>query len=96
MSPITKIIQTVRNHRLLTLESPLAGVRNASIHETTSPAATIVKVSEITNTYLGDVEDHCIMIEAALNQMLDSAGEISDLIFNRLSMLLLNIHFSHS
>jgi len=86
MSPITKMIQTLRNHRTLTLQSP----RPEANHEKSSPhersSETIVKVSEMTNTYLGDVEDHCIMIEESLNQMLNSSGEISDLIFNRLNI----------
>lgn len=74
------MIQTLRNHRNLTLESP----RAENNHERTS--STIVKISEMTNTYLGDVEDHCIMIEESLDQMLNSAGEISDLIFSRLNI----------
>jgi len=48
--------------------------------------STTVTISELTNAYFGDVEDHCIMIEESMDRMLTSCGEISDLIFNTLSM----------
>lgn len=82
ISPITKMILTLRNHRNLNLQPE----KDDGPDHHRSPS-TVVTISEMTNMYLGDVEDHCIMIEESLNQMLHSAGEISDLIFNTLSEL---------
>lgn len=92
MSPITKMIQTLRNHRNTIVQSPFSTVcMNHAIQTGQIPPSmlipsSVVKISELTNTYLGDVEDHCISIEDSLNQMLNASNEISDLIFIRLNI----------
>lgn len=92
MSPITKMIQTLRNHRNTVLQSPFSTARMHSAIETGQiPSSmlipsSVVKISEMTNTYLGDVEDHCLSIEESLSQMLNASNEISDLIFNTLNI----------
>lgn len=44
-----------------------------------------VTISELTKTYLGDVEDHALLIQDAYDQMRRSADNLVDLIFNTVS-----------
>jgi Mg2+ and Co2+ transporter CorA len=44
-----------------------------------------VTISEITTTYLSDVEDHCLLIQDSYDQMRRSADNLVDLIFNTVS-----------
>lgn len=44
-----------------------------------------VTISELTKTYLGDVEDHAILIQDAYDQMRRNADNLVDLIFNTVS-----------
>lgn len=44
-----------------------------------------VTISELTKTYLGDVEDHALLIQDAYDQMRRNADNLVDLIFNTVS-----------
>ncbi|KAJ9604253.1 hypothetical protein H2200_011087 [Cladophialophora chaetospira] len=44
-----------------------------------------VEISPLTVTYLGDVEDHCLLIQDSYDQMRRNADNLVDLIFNTVS-----------
>lgn len=50
-----------------------------------SSVASGVQISSLTVTYLGDVEDHTLLIRDSYDQMRRSADNLSDLIFNTVS-----------
>lgn len=79
ISPITSLVNTLRDHKRST---------NTSITSTTSTtAATSITISPMTQTYLGDVEDHLILILNSLDQMTTSSSHLIDLIFNTIGAL---------
>ncbi|KAK4989109.1 hypothetical protein LTR66_006534 [Elasticomyces elasticus] len=46
------------------------------------PVTSNVVISTIAHTYFGDIEDHCITIMQQLEQLINSAKDISDYMFN--------------
>lgn len=77
LNPIDNIINVLRDHKtflsqehaMKTLENPESGVI----------------ITPMTNTYLGDVLDHCIIITENLQQLKKSSDNLINLIFNTLS-----------
>ncbi|KAK5653172.1 hypothetical protein OQA88_9271 [Cercophora sp. LCS_1] len=77
INPIVTVINTLRDHKT-------DNTRDVTVHELQDPATGVI-ITPITDTYLGDVLDHCVMITETLNQHKNSADGLIGLIFNTIS-----------
>jgi Mg2+ and Co2+ transporter CorA len=62
-------------------------IKGTQFHQKSSPSSVMsgVQISPLTITYLGDVEDHALLIQDSYDQMRRNADNLVDLIFNTVS-----------
>lgn len=78
ISPIASLITALRDHRSVPVDNAIL----AQIPMNTSIG---IKISPLAQTYLRDVEDHCVLMMQSLDQMHSSAAGMIDLIFNTIA-----------
>ena len=78
ISPIVNLVNALRDHKseMIPVTTPGLSGRPPKL------SSSGVTISPMTNVYLGDVEDHCILITEGLDQMRRAADNMIDLIFN--------------
>ena len=76
ISPVVNLVNALRDHKAEPIGTPGLSGRPPKL------SASSVTISPMTQVYLGDVEDHCILITDVLESMRRAADNMIDLIFN--------------
>lgn len=76
ISPIVSLVRALRDHKSEPISTPGILGRPPKL------SSSSVTIHPMTQVYLGDVEDHCILITEGLDQMRRAADNMIDLIFN--------------
>jgi Mg2+ and Co2+ transporter CorA len=77
LNPIDNLVNVLRDHKT-------SMPHDQAINELQNPETGVI-VTPMTNTYLGDVLDHCVIITEALQQIKQSSDNLINLIFNTIS-----------
>ena len=76
ISPIVNLVNALRDHKSEPISTPGLTGKPGKL------SSSSVTISPMTQVYLGDVEDHCILITDGIDQMRRAADNMIDLIFN--------------
>jgi len=82
IQPIASLVNALRYHHSDPLPASTPGLSGKPPRIL---APSTVEISPLANTYLGDVEDHCVLITSQLDQMSSAAENLTSLIFNMIS-----------
>lgn len=81
ISPIVNLVNSLRDHKSEPIGTPGLSGKPGEI------SSSSVTISPMTTMYLGDVDDHCVLISESLDGMRRAADNMIDLIFNSHSKL---------
>lgn len=80
IQPISAVVNALKDHKTDPVQTPGIGGKSSGKFFTSG-----VTISSACHTYLGDVEDHVILITSQYDQMRRAADNLVDLIFNTIS-----------
>jgi Mg2+ and Co2+ transporter CorA len=96
IAPVTTVIDSLRDHRKdeaihavhdATIANMTKGQRSASSTNMSASSSNSVSISPIARTYLGDVQDHCLLLLQSVDTLRGTTTNMIDLIFNSMGAL---------